>query len=122
MIKNVTFQNNGLKMAGNLYLPSDFDEQKQYAAVVCTYPAGAVKEQISGLYASKLAERGFVALAFDATHQGESEGTPRYMEIPPVFRVGTPMPSGAICPSQTPPACIALTVPHPCPDRPAWSA
>lgn len=82
MIKNVTFLNNGLKMAGNLYLPSDFDEQKQYAAVVCTYPAGAVKEQISGLYASKLAKRGFVALAFDATHQGESEGTPRYVEIP----------------------------------------
>ena len=69
-------------MAGNLYLPSDFDEKKQYTAVVCTYPAGAVKEQISGLYARKLAERGFVTLAFDASHQGESEGTPRYMEIP----------------------------------------
>ena len=81
-MKAITFNNNGLKMAGNLYLPSDFDEKKQYTAVVCTYPAGAVKEQISGLYARKLAERGFVTLAFDASHQGESEGTPRYMEIP----------------------------------------
>lgn len=79
----VTFNNNGLKMAGNLYLPSDFDASKKYTAVVCTYPAGAVKEQISGRYASELAERGFVTLAFDASHQGESEGTPRYMELPP---------------------------------------
>ena len=40
----------------------------------------------------------------------------------PVFRVGTPKPPEASCPSQAPPACIALTAPHPCPERPAWSA
>lgn len=82
MKKSIKFNNNGLKMAGDLYLPENFDENKKYIAVVCTYPAGAVKEQISGLYAKKLSERGFVALAFDASHQGESEGTPRYMENP----------------------------------------
>ena len=59
---------------------------------------------------------------FDAAHT-MTEADKMVEDYPiPVFRVGTPMPSGAICPSQTPPACIALTVPHPCPDRPAWSA
>ncbi len=81
-IRRITFNNNGLKMAGNLYLPIRFDENKKYPAIISVHPGGGVKEQTSGLYAQKMAEQGYVALAFDASHQGESEGLPRFLENP----------------------------------------
>ena len=78
----VCFKNGNLKMAGHLYLPAAFDKNKKYPAIITVHPAGGVKEQTSGLYAQKLAEQGYVALAFDASHQGESEGLPRFLEDP----------------------------------------
>ena len=51
-------------------------------AVVCVTPWSSVKEQTSGLYAQKLCEQGFVALAFDHRHYGENEGQPRCYEYP----------------------------------------
>lgn len=47
-------------------------------------PFGAVKEQASGLYAIKMAERGFITLAFDPSFTGESGGTPRYVASPDI--------------------------------------
>jgi fermentation-respiration switch protein FrsA (DUF1100 family) len=78
----VNFKNNDLQMAGHLYLPINLDKSKKYQAIITVHPAGGVKEQTSGLYAQKLAEQGYVALAFDASHQGESEGLPRFLEDP----------------------------------------
>lgn len=82
MKSDVKFKNNTILLAGNLYVPSEFDEAKKYPAIVVSHPGGGVKEQAAGLYADKLAELGFVTLAFDASNQGESEGTPRYFEDP----------------------------------------
>ncbi len=53
-------------------------------AVAVAGPFGAVKEQVSGLYAQTLAERGFVTLAFDPSYTGESAGLPRNMASPEI--------------------------------------
>ena len=81
-MEKVKFNNRGIEMAGNLFLPEAMETGKTYPTIVCASPAGAVKEQSSGLYAKKLAEQGFVALAFDPSHQAESGGYPRYEENP----------------------------------------
>jgi fermentation-respiration switch protein FrsA (DUF1100 family) len=78
----VTFKNGQVDMAGVLYMPANMAAGKTYPAVVVVHPAGGTKEQTSGLYAYRLAQSGYVALAFDASHQGESGGQPRLLEDP----------------------------------------
>ena len=65
---------NRYALSGKLKLP---------AIAVCG-PFGAVKEQSSGLYAQKMAELGFLTLAFDPSYTGESGGTPRYVASPDI--------------------------------------
>jgi uncharacterized protein len=86
-MKSIQFKNGPITMSGNLHFPKAFDESRTYAAVVCVHPGGGVKEQTAGVYAERLAEQGFVALAFDASHQGASGGEPRFMDDP-MRRVG----------------------------------
>lgn len=81
-VRDVKFKNNAIDMAGHLYLPKGFRERSKYPAVVSVHPGGGVKEQTAGLYARLLAEQGFVALAFDASHQGASGGMPRLLDDP----------------------------------------
>jgi fermentation-respiration switch protein FrsA (DUF1100 family) len=81
-VLNVTFKNNGIDMAGNLYLPKNFNKAAKYPAIISVHPGGGVKEQTAGLYARKLSDQGFVALAFDASHQGASGGMPRLLDDP----------------------------------------
>jgi fermentation-respiration switch protein FrsA (DUF1100 family) len=83
----VTFKKDSLNLAGNVYLPAGFDKTKKYPAILVVHPGGGVKEQTAGLYAQQLAENGFVTLAFDASHQGASEGLPRFLDNP-INRVG----------------------------------
>lgn len=72
----VTFKNRyGITLAADLYCPKD--KTKKFPAIVVAGPFGAVKEQVSGFYAQTLAERGFIALAFDPSFMGESSGLPR---------------------------------------------
>ncbi|MFD9612031.1 alpha/beta hydrolase [Streptomyces sp. NPDC059083] len=78
----ITFPNGPITMAGDLHLPGDIDRTARHAAVVVVHPGGGVKEQAAGLYAARLAEQGFVALAFDASYQGDSGGEPHHLEDP----------------------------------------
>jgi fermentation-respiration switch protein FrsA (DUF1100 family) len=78
----VTFPNQMMSMAGSLFVPPNMDKTKKYKALVVAHPFGGVKEQTAGTYARKMAEKGYVTLAFDASHQGESGGYPRDTENP----------------------------------------
>ena len=81
--RKVTFYNRyGITLAADLYTPKGA-ERKLPAIAVCG-PFGAVKEQSSGLYAQKMAELGFLTLAFDPSYTGESGGTPRYVASPDI--------------------------------------
>lgn len=81
-VQGVEFKNNDIMLSGNVYLPSGFSSDQKYATIVVVHPGGGVKEQTAGLYALKLAEQGFVTLAFDAGHQGASGGVPRFIDDP----------------------------------------
>lgn len=70
------------KIVANIYTPADFDSNQKYPAIVVAHPNGGVKEQVSGLYAQRLAELGYITIAFDAAYQGGSEGLPRNIDIP----------------------------------------
>ena len=81
--KKVTFETQyGLTLAADLYTPKN--AMGKMAAIAVSGPFGATKEQSSGLYAMKMAERGFVALAFDPSYTGESSGEPRRTASPDI--------------------------------------
>ncbi len=81
--RKVTFPTQyGLTLAADLYTPKD--TQGKLAAIAVSGPFGASKEQSSGLYAMRMAERGFVALAFDPSYTGESSGEPRRTASPDI--------------------------------------
>ena len=81
--RKVTFPTQyGFTLAADLYTPKD--AKGKLPAIAVSGPFGAVKEQSSGLYAMKMAERGFVAIAFDPSYTGESSGEPRRTASPDI--------------------------------------
>ena len=81
--KKVTFVNHfGITLAADMYIPKNAEGRLPGIAV--SGPFGACKEQSSGLYAQTMAERGFLAIAFDPSFTGESGGFPRAMHSPDI--------------------------------------
>lgn len=81
-IHKVNYKVDGIDVVGNVYTPAGYTPQGNYAAIVVAHPNGGSKDQTAGLYAQRLAEAGFVTLAFDARYQGESGGEPRRTDKP----------------------------------------
>lgn len=79
----VTFHNRyGITLAADLYAPKNAGGR--LPAIAVSGPFGAVKEQSSGLYAQKMAEYGYLTIAFDPSFTGESGGQPRYVASPDI--------------------------------------
>ncbi|WP_201772432.1 alpha/beta hydrolase [Neorhizobium vignae] len=72
-------------VAGNLFLPKDIDQAVKNPAIIVGHPMGAVKEQSANLYATKMAEQGFVAMSIDLPFWGESEGRSRNLVSPEAY-------------------------------------
>jgi uncharacterized protein len=83
-INRVTFQSEGETLVGNLYLPANYKSGDKLPTVIVTGAWMTIKEQMPGVYAQKLADRGFAAFAFDFRSWGESGGKLRSFESPTV--------------------------------------
>jgi len=81
-IHPVKYKLNGIDIAANVYTPANYDKNKKYPTLVVAHPNGGVKEQVAGLYAQQLAEKGYITITADAAYQGGSGGTPRYVDKP----------------------------------------
>lgn len=81
-IHPVTYKLNGLDISANVYTPTNYDPRKSYSAIVVAHPNGGVKEQVAGLYAQRLAEKGYITITADAAYQGGSGGKPRNVDKP----------------------------------------
>ena len=81
-VKDVTFESNNQTLAGNLYLPDDYQEGTKLPGVVVTGAWTTVKEQMPATYAEEMADRGYAVLAFDFRNWGESGGKERQLENP----------------------------------------
>jgi fermentation-respiration switch protein FrsA (DUF1100 family) len=85
-VQKVTFKNQyQMTIAGNLFVPKSLDRKKRTPAIVVGHPMGAVKEQSANLYATKMAEQGFVTLSLDLAFWGGSGGQPRNAVSPDMY-------------------------------------
>ncbi|MDR6567847.1 alpha/beta hydrolase [Chitinophaga ginsengisegetis] len=82
----VTFKNQyKMDVVGHLFIPDRLDRNTKNPAIIVGHPMGAVKEQSADVYASNMAERGFITLAIDLSFWGESEGQPRNAVLPDMY-------------------------------------
>ncbi|BEA68395.1 hypothetical protein VEE34_22760 [Escherichia coli] len=86
MNNKVSFTNSNnptISLSAVIYFPPKFDETRQYQAIVLSHPGGGVKEQTAGTYAKKLAEKGFVTIAYDASGNDSNLLIVFYVQIMP---------------------------------------
>ena len=85
-MENVSFPNQyKMKVAGHLFVPKEMKAGEKYPAIIVGHPMGAVKEQSADLYATKMAEHGFVTLSVDLPFWGGSDGEPRNAVSPDLY-------------------------------------
>ncbi|MFP2903636.1 alpha/beta hydrolase [Pyxidicoccus sp. 3LFB2] len=85
-VQRVVFQNQyKMNVVGSLFVPKDLNRGAKTPAIVVGHPMGAVKEQSANLYATKMAEQGFVTLSLDLSFWGESEGQARNTVAPDIY-------------------------------------
>ncbi|KAG6576376.1 Alpha/beta superfamily hydrolase [Phytophthora cinnamomi] len=82
----ITFQNQfKMVVTADLFVPKDLGAGVRAPAIVVGHPMGAVKEQSATLYATKMAEQGFVTVSVDVSFWGGSEGEPRNAVLPDMY-------------------------------------
>lgn len=85
-MQKVNFKNQyNMNIVGNLFMPKNINLDTKNSAIIVGHPMGAVKEQSANLYATKMAEQGFVTLAIDLPFWGESDGQPRQVVSPDLY-------------------------------------
>jgi hypothetical protein len=86
-IHPVKYNLDGIEIAANVYTPADYNpDEKEYPAIIVAHPNGGTKEQVAGLFAQRMAEKGYITIAADASYQGASGGEPRHTDKP-YFRI-----------------------------------
>ena len=84
-VEKVHFKNRfGIELVADVYKPKDVKKGEKLPGIALSGPFGAVKEQVSGLYARHLASKGYVAVAFDPSFTGESGGEARDVASPDI--------------------------------------
>lgn len=75
----------GMEVVGTLFTPKHIDKKKKFPAIIVGHPFAAVRQQSANLYATKMAEKGYITLSFEQSFWGESEGLPRGGVLPDVY-------------------------------------
>lgn len=82
----VTFKNQyKMDVSGHLFIPNNLDLHTKHATIIVGHPMGAVKEQSANVYASNMADRGYITLSLDLSFWGESAGEPRNAVLPDMY-------------------------------------
>jgi predicted alpha/beta hydrolase len=74
MLKPVTFYSEGVKLAGDLFLPADIKPGERRAGIVLCHGYTGVRSIYLPDNARVLAEAGYVVLTFDYKGWGDSDG------------------------------------------------
>jgi fermentation-respiration switch protein FrsA (DUF1100 family) len=85
-VKKISFKNEyEMQVAGNLFVANNLIPGTTHPALVVGHPMGAVKEQSANLYATKMAEQGYISLSFDLSFWGESADKPGNSVSPDIY-------------------------------------